>query len=266
MESLARIISNPSFGYVMYAIAGMKLFNDYKNNNNKSLVIFAMTTITMMNVRKNLPLAILVGLTVSNFVSRSGETIEKMSTQNICQNEENDERKMFCLINHIKKKIDPDQKYYRYINKQPRYGAGGKSTQDKITHFEDMINAFKGATSEKDKYCAGMAENRHKYSCLQDKKNIIKKLTSTAVSVAPATAVIVDDLGPGTATADTNSSRVSYEASQVRADTEPTLDGNLLTWEGKKYCGGGEKLEGEKCVPSICPPNDTKKHYSDIVI
>ena len=71
MDSLARIISNPSFGYVMYAIAGMKLFNDYKNNNNKSLVIFAMTTITMMNVRKNLPLAILVGLTVSNFVSGS---------------------------------------------------------------------------------------------------------------------------------------------------------------------------------------------------
>ena len=80
MDNLARIISNPSFGYVMYAIAGMKLFKDYKNNNNKSLVIFAMTIITMMNVRKNLPLAILVGLTVSNFVSGSGGIIENLST------------------------------------------------------------------------------------------------------------------------------------------------------------------------------------------
>ena len=51
MDNL-KIISNPSFGYVMYAIAGMKLFKDYKNNNNKSLVIFAMTIITMMNVRR----------------------------------------------------------------------------------------------------------------------------------------------------------------------------------------------------------------------
>ena len=56
------------------------LFNDFKNNNNKSLVIFAMTTITMMNVRKNLPLAILVGLTISNFVSGCGGIIENLST------------------------------------------------------------------------------------------------------------------------------------------------------------------------------------------
>ena len=79
MKSLARIISNPAFGYVMYVIAGIKLFNDYKNNNNKSLVIFAMTTITMMNVRKNLPLAILVGLSVSVSVLGFNNNLEKMS-------------------------------------------------------------------------------------------------------------------------------------------------------------------------------------------
>ena len=41
-----------------------------------------MTTITMMNVRKNLSLAILVGLTVSNLIRSSG-TIQY---SNICQN------------------------------------------------------------------------------------------------------------------------------------------------------------------------------------
>ena len=67
---LEKTINSPAFKYVVYVIAGIKLYNDFKTNNKKSLVIFIMTTITMMNVRKNLPLALMIGLIVSRFTTK----------------------------------------------------------------------------------------------------------------------------------------------------------------------------------------------------
>ena len=89
--------------------------------------------------------------------------------------------KKTCLKNHIDLVLDPDDKYYRYHNGNPRYGAGPVSGVDgKIAHFQAMITAFnaaKAANKEGEKYCAGMADNKPKKLCLEEKK--IQPFTNT---------------------------------------------------------------------------------------
>ena len=76
---LEKTINSPAFKYVVYALVGIKFYKDYKNNNKKSLVIFIMTTITMMNVRKNVPLALIIGLIVSRFGLGYGKISENFT-------------------------------------------------------------------------------------------------------------------------------------------------------------------------------------------
>ena len=217
---LEKTTNSPAFKYVVYTLVGIKFYKDYKNNNKKSLVIFIMTTITMMNVRKNLPLALIIGLIVSMFTTKDGYILENSSNtagkcwaiekdyEIICENknytktqceglkdsngnnkcewddeddDEDDEEdcssvsgnvKKKCLKDHINLVLDPNNKYYRYVGGKPSYGAGPLKTLDgKITHFQNMINAFNTAETEGNeagKYCAGMTDNKHKILCLKN--------------------------------------------------------------------------------------------------
>ena len=108
-------------------------------------------------------LLVLMFIIVFSFVR-----VEKM-TASTCQNKSGRE-KMNCLKNHINNVLDPDNKYYRYHNGNPRFGAGPiKSLNGKITHFENMITAFNNASNELSKYCAGMTDNNPKIKCREDR-------------------------------------------------------------------------------------------------
>ena len=110
--------------------------------------------------------------------------VEKM-TEVVCGNQY-DNAKKICLKNHIDNVLDPDDKYYMYVNGKPKYGAGAVSgVNGKITHFQNMINAFntaKADSNEGAKYCAGMTDNQPKIDCLAEKK------TQTAAAATAATA------------------------------------------------------------------------------
>ena len=109
----------------------------------------------------------------------------------VCLNKQGNVKKK-CLKDHINLVLDPNNIYYRYVRGNPRYGAGPLKTLDgKITHFQNMINAFNTAETEGNeagKYCAGMTNNKPKDECLVEKKEQTTTAAKTQVfSIAPNT-------------------------------------------------------------------------------
>ena len=95
--------------------------------------------------------------------------VEKMTEANC--DALNGNAKKTCLKNHIGNVLDPDDKYYMYVNGKPKFGAGAVSgVNGKNAHFQAMINAFNAASNEGAKYCAGMIDNQLKIDCLAEKK------------------------------------------------------------------------------------------------